>query len=629
MTANIDVHASLLVLALGALRVGGERAGEVTAEKPQRLLAALALTPNRWVSTAELTEALWPEGAPASARGNLKTYVHLLRQLLPAVGEQPRIDSRRGSYRLVVERHELDVTAFEDLVRDARKALSGGESTVAMERAEAALRLWRGEPYESLTGSTVDVERVRLAELRHAAEDCLADGMLAAGRAEDAIGLLRPLTTANPLREATWERLMRALIRAGRPADAMRAYHDLRKVLADELGTEPGPGPRTLYDELLAADRAAGNSPPLEPVTPTVRRRRRRWRYAVAAAVVAVLAVAGGLVWWNRPAGQAGIDDELAQVIQEPIKRRPVNVPPPGKIVFGLDAGVDGAAQNRLFQKAPMGMVTQWIDGHDTMPQLPGWKTGSIPKVYQTGKGIHLILLSGADQAAASSFESSSGTLCGIPYAVSDQFLVDMKAVAQAFAGKATGPPLLVSVFGGADQFGCGDGLHPSAGSQAYFVVLRARFLQVLRIFHHYAPNSHVALDLNAWLNFGNDPGNGFGRETLNFFTEALRQSDFQSIAVTESEDAIGTAGNGPSIQSMLQAVGRYGPVMVSHYRPWKDLGTFDRDTTQLLTAQSLDKLTREGLFAWSFLGDQQLSSTPERFDRVQNAVKQFGAPAS
>ncbi|WP_163509782.1 AfsR/SARP family transcriptional regulator [Fodinicola acaciae] len=614
MTANIDVDAGLLVHALGPLRVGGDRAGEVTAEKPQRLLAALALAPNRWVSTAELTEALWPEGAPASARGNLKTYVHMLRQLLPAAGDQPRIDSRRGSYRLVVERRELDVTAFEDLVRDARDALSSNENSVAMECAEAALALWRGEPYESLSGVSVEVERVRLAELRHAAEDCLADGMLAAGRAEDAIGLLRPLATANPLREATWVRLMRALMRTGRPADAMRAYHDLRKVLADELGTEPGPGPRAVYDELLEADRAAGRVqvPFVRPAA-----RRHRW-WLVLAAVVAL--VAGGVVWWTVDAPPA----DLATALAVPIKKRPVPLPPPGRVVFGLGEHIDSVLSSPLYPF--LGMVTQRYDDVATLQQLPGWRKGSVARAYAAGKAIHLMIGKFDDADDKRAFTVHGTGVCGAAYPLSERFLSDMRELALAFAGKAGGPPLFVSAFVGADQMGCGQGLNDAAENRAYYTALKARYLQVVAIFHAYAANSLVALDLDGWLNSFADTGPGDGRTMLHFFDDVLARSDFQSFGVFEKED------NVEAMSQMLAALHRFGPAMVSQYRPYRHgdlygIDAFDRETAQLFGQEAaLRRLAGAGLFAFDFWDDTQLGSTPQRLARVRTAIEHFGA---
>ncbi|GAA1664402.1 hypothetical protein GCM10009765_12470 [Fodinicola feengrottensis] len=622
--------ADFLVLALGPLQLGGECAVEMTAEKPQRLLAALALQPNRWVSTAELTEALWPEGAPASARGNLKTYVHLLRQLLPAVGEQQRIDSRKGSYRLVVSRDELDVTTFEDLIAAARTTLADGEAGLAADRAAAALRLWRGEPFESLSGHAAEIERVRLAELRHSAADCRADALLADGRADEAIALLRPLASADSLREASWERLMRALIQAGRPAEALRTYHELRTGLASELGTEPGPGPRRLYNQLLDADREAGDdvrmSPPAVVSPPVKRQWPGRRNLVIAACIVFVLLVAGGAyAFWPQPTP----DQKLMQLVNstDPIQKRPITMPPPGHLIFGMSNGVDDTSKSPLYQQAPLGMVTQYYYERSMLAQvLPGWSKNEIPKTYAAGKAIHLMVDSPhPNQDEPLPFSDKQGSFCGFRYPLSDDFLPDMRTLAMGFAGKKDGPPLFVSMFNGVDKHLCGEGVYDSPATTAYAQALKVRYLQAIRIFHAYAPNSRVGLDLDGWLLEGGDTNQGKNLVLVNYFSDVLKQSDFQTFSAFEHD------GNIDSVTTMTRYLGRFGPVMVCRFAPDGSIPNFDSDLNTMMTPSFLKTVTAQGLFAWNFDDDTQFDSKkqPQQFAETLNAVRKFGASAA
>ena len=74
------------------------------------------------------------------------------------------------------------------------------------------------------------------------------------GAAAELIGELEALVQLHPLRERIRGQLMLALYRAGRQADALRAYQAARTVLGDELGLEPGRELQRLEAAILAQD---------------------------------------------------------------------------------------------------------------------------------------------------------------------------------------------------------------------------------------------------------------------------------------------------------------------------------------------------------------------------------------
>jgi predicted ATPase len=119
--------------------------------------------------------------------------------------------------------------------------LAAGDSGEAFRAGSAALELFRGE---SLTDSGeaewLRPHRVRLVEVH---EQLIEDAMAARlemGAAAELIGELEALVQLHPLRERLRGQLMLALYRAGRQADALRAYQAARAVLGEELGLEPG-----------------------------------------------------------------------------------------------------------------------------------------------------------------------------------------------------------------------------------------------------------------------------------------------------------------------------------------------------------------------------------------------------
>ena len=74
------------------------------------------------------------------------------------------------------------------------------------------------------------------------------------GDVADVIGELEAAVAAYPYQEGLWELLITALYRAGRQADALAAYQRVRKLLADELGLDPGPQLQQLEQQILTHD---------------------------------------------------------------------------------------------------------------------------------------------------------------------------------------------------------------------------------------------------------------------------------------------------------------------------------------------------------------------------------------
>ncbi len=222
--------------------------------KPRLLLAALLLQPNVVVSTELLIEVLWPSSAPRSAAANIRTYVHSLRKRLadgdPALGE--RIGSRASGYILKASPAEIDHVAFGELAARAQAALGRGETESGLDLLDQAEALWRGEVLEGLPhdhgwGATV----ARLTELRLAVSEQRLRARIELGRTAEAVAQLRGLVTEHPLREELWQQLIVALRADGRTTDAIEAYATAERVLADELGTEPGSRLKELRASLI------------------------------------------------------------------------------------------------------------------------------------------------------------------------------------------------------------------------------------------------------------------------------------------------------------------------------------------------------------------------------------------
>ena len=142
-----------------------------------------------------------------------------------------------------------------------------GDHAEASRTLSEALGLWRGEPLVEFAGEQWAASHsARLAELRLALSESRIEAELACGGHAGVVPELEQLTAAHPLREQLWALRILALYRAGRQAEALRAYQDLRCRLAEELGLDPSPQLRALEAAVLAQDSQL--AVPVVPVVP-------------------------------------------------------------------------------------------------------------------------------------------------------------------------------------------------------------------------------------------------------------------------------------------------------------------------------------------------------------------------
>ena len=257
---------------LGAVQAQiGDAAVDLGTRKQRALVAALALHHGRPVSVDTIVDLLWGDEPPATVAGTLQAYVAGLRRALepdrPARAPSTVLVTVAPGYALRVADDDLDAARFDRLVTRTHRRL-GQVSTLHTTRGltadelhsvvadlDAALALWRGTPYLELDEAPDAVaERARLEELRALALEDRAIAALELGNHAAVAAELESLTAAYPLRERFWALRALALTRAGRQADALDALREVREVLADELGLEPGPELRELQALVLRQD---------------------------------------------------------------------------------------------------------------------------------------------------------------------------------------------------------------------------------------------------------------------------------------------------------------------------------------------------------------------------------------
>jgi DNA-binding SARP family transcriptional activator/tetratricopeptide (TPR) repeat protein len=247
----------------GRLALGGP--------KQRLVLGLLAASRRRVVTLDELIDGLWPEGPQAQPRKTVQVYVTRLRNALGANADAIR--SEAAGYRLDTDVLPVDADAFEADVRSVTRDLDDAQAIALLRRA---LERWRGDAFVDLRDCPLIVpSAVGLDELRLRAQHELFEHEVRL-RPRAVISELENAVETNPLDEGFAALLMTAQYRAGRQADALASYHNLRRRLTEELGLEPGPAIRDLELRILRHELPVTIRTATTTATAASERQRRR-----------------------------------------------------------------------------------------------------------------------------------------------------------------------------------------------------------------------------------------------------------------------------------------------------------------------------------------------------------------
>ncbi|MFG2309671.1 BTAD domain-containing putative transcriptional regulator [Streptomyces sp. NPDC048566] len=415
-----------------AVPVGGARL--------RALLTVLALRPGRTVPASVLVDEVWDGAPPADAPGALQALVGRLRRALGA----DAVRSAEGGYRLAADPDDVDLHCFERLAAEGTRALADGDPAGAVALLDDALALWQGPALADLPDRAA--ESVRREARRLDAQRARLAAALALGRAEQVLPELTALCDLHPLDEPLHVLRLRALRDAGRSAAALAAYASVRALLADRLGSDPGPELRALHAELLTGGtapepaRAPGRSVPGAAdaaARPAADARAGVPAPGAAAPRTASGAPSGGGLAVHPAGGAGGADGPTAPQAQAPAPSRngagpgtPPAVPepqppvplsaPPGNLrarltsfvgrETDLDAlradlagarlvtllGPGGAGKTRLSQEAAESLAPVLPDGVWLAELAPVDDPKDVPEAVLTAVGARETVLRGA-----------------------------------------------------------------------------------------------------------------------------------------------------------------------------------------------------------------------------------------
>ncbi|MCX4763677.1 AfsR/SARP family transcriptional regulator [Streptomyces sp. NBC_01275] len=229
------------------------RGREITAPRLRGLLALLAGELRTGCSTGRLVEGLWPDELPERPGKAVQVLVSRLRAQLGA----ELIVSTPTGYRLALDEAQVDSSALLLCEAASAECARAGNHEGVLARAEAGLALWDGnvgagageDLHDPVVALRADRVRTHGALVRFRA---LA--LARVGRREEAAAPLAGLARELPRDEEVLAELLRCEAATAGRAAALTRYDAYRRRLRDELGTDPGPGLRSVYQELVRAD---------------------------------------------------------------------------------------------------------------------------------------------------------------------------------------------------------------------------------------------------------------------------------------------------------------------------------------------------------------------------------------
>jgi DNA-binding SARP family transcriptional activator/predicted ATPase/predicted negative regulator of RcsB-dependent stress response len=253
-------HLSLSLLGPFQVTLDGQPVRGFKSNKERALLAYLAVEADRPHRREVLAGLLWPEWPDRDALSNLRYALSNLRRV---IGDRARASGRDAEppFLLITRdtlqfntasNHSLDVAAFTNLT-----GLSRTQGVRDLSGLEEAVALYRGGFLEGFSvGDSPAFEgwalltREQIARQMSSALHRLAAAYEQRGEYEQAQSYAWRQVELEPWDEAAHQQLMRVLALSGQRGAALAQYETCRRLLAEELGVEPGAETTRLYQQI-------------------------------------------------------------------------------------------------------------------------------------------------------------------------------------------------------------------------------------------------------------------------------------------------------------------------------------------------------------------------------------------
>src|SRR5438876_768777 len=221
--------------------------------KTESLFVYLLLS-GQAVSRDRLAGIFWPNATEERARRNLSTALWRLKSVTQSIPEI-WIDVSGDSVRLRCETVEIDAVRFRSLV-ESLPGLDGHSRTTTMAEAE---RLYNGDFLDGFPDEWCEDERRYLRTLYGRLLRQLVETSKTSGEFVQGIRYARRLVEIDPFDEESHRELMLLYHLSGDRGAAMAQFEATKRILQEELGTQPSPASVELYQYIRSRSEWEAN----------------------------------------------------------------------------------------------------------------------------------------------------------------------------------------------------------------------------------------------------------------------------------------------------------------------------------------------------------------------------------
>lgn len=199
---------------------------------------------------SHLIEALWPGKPPERAERDVTSLLSRLRAVAGVDVLPPGPIVRF----VLPTTAEVDLEVAYSSIDRAERAVAAGDWPTAWASGRSAMAIARRGFLPEIAAPWAERERERLRDVLLRAYDAVGEAGLGFGGPDvlTTRQLAAEIIAEEPWRESGYRLAMRAAMAHGDDAEAVHVYARLRQRLADDLGVDPGPQSRALFEQLLA-----------------------------------------------------------------------------------------------------------------------------------------------------------------------------------------------------------------------------------------------------------------------------------------------------------------------------------------------------------------------------------------